>query len=100
MMLGAYVRPRLGVYAVRVNVGDGAWRAGVANCGVRPTIAGGAEPRLETHLFDFDGDLYGKRIEVALLAFLRDETKFETLDALKAQIAVDATQAKAALLAR
>lgn len=98
--LGAYQRPRLGVYAVRVNAGDGVWRAGVANCGVRPTIAGGAEPRLETHLFDFEGDLYGKRIEVALLSFLRDEKKFETLDALKAQIAVDATQAKAALLAR
>jgi riboflavin kinase/FMN adenylyltransferase len=97
MALGVYKRPRQGVYAVRVNIGDGAWRPGVANYGVRPSV-GGSEPRLETHLFDYEGDLYGRRIEVALIAFLRDEQKFDGLDALKAQIAIDAVAARAALL--
>ena len=93
--LSDYVRPAFGVYAVRVNV-DGASVAGVANIGVKPTL-GVAEPLLEAHLFDFNGDLYGKTIETALIFFLRPERKFDSFDALKAQIHTDAQQARALL---
>jgi riboflavin kinase / FMN adenylyltransferase len=100
--LGEYLRPAFGVYAVRVS-GDGlddafAGRAlgGVANIGLRPTV-GSPEPRLEAHLFDFDGDLYGRHLRVALVEFIRPERKFSGLDALKAQIADDAAQARAIL---
>jgi riboflavin kinase/FMN adenylyltransferase len=97
--LGALLRPKLGVYAVRVCIrGDeaAAWRSGVANLGMRPTV-GGTAPRLEAHLFDFAGDLYGKALRVQLLEFLRPELKFPGLDALKAQIAEDARQARQVL---
>jgi riboflavin kinase / FMN adenylyltransferase len=100
--LGEYLRPAFGVYAVRVS-GDGhddafAGRAlgGVANIGMRPTV-GSPEPRLEAHLFDFDGDLYGRHLRVALVDFIRPERKFSGLDALKAQIANDAAKARAIL---
>lgn len=92
--LGDYMRPRFGVYAVRADLGDGALRPGVASLGINPTLGGLPEPLLETHIFDFDSELYGRRIEVALIAFLRDEAKFDTLDALKAQMAQDAAQAR------
>lgn len=91
--LGDYVRPRFGVYAVRVDLGDGVQRPGVANCGVKPTV-GASEPLLETHVFDFEGDLYGRTIEVALIAFLRPERRFDSFPALTAQIAEDAAQAR------
>jgi riboflavin kinase/FMN adenylyltransferase len=94
--LGAYVRPAFGVYAITVDVGDGAWRPGVANIGVRPTV-GAPEPLLEAHIFDFEGDLYGRRIEVRLEAFLRGERKFENFEALSRQIAADAAEARALL---
>jgi riboflavin kinase/FMN adenylyltransferase len=97
--LGDYLRPALGVYAVKVRVDEVSAPAnltGVANLGLRPTF-GGAEPRLEVHLFDFHGDLYGRRLAVELVDFLRPERKFEGIEALKAQIAADATAAKAAL---
>jgi riboflavin kinase / FMN adenylyltransferase len=97
LSLGAYQRPRFGVYAVRVDVGEDAPRPGVANIGVRPTFTRGAQPLLEAHLFDFSRDLYGRTIEVALIKFLRDEKKFDGLDALKAQIAQDAADASKAL---
>ena len=100
--LGEYVRPAFGVYAVRV-AGDGpddafAGRAidGVANLGLRPTV-GGEEPRLEAHLFDFAGDLYGRHLRVSLVDYIRPERKFAGLDALKAQIAEDAARARAIL---
>ena len=97
--LGDYMRPALGVYAIRAKVDEPASPAnltGVANLGLRPTF-GGTEPRLEVHLFDFQGDLYGRRLAVELIEFLRPERKFEGIDALKAQIAADATAAKAVL---
>ena len=81
-----------GVYAVRAEILSGALQGqihdGVANLGLRPTV-GGTAPRLETHLFDFDGDLYDQELGVALLDFIRPEQKFDGLDALKAQIARD-----------
>lgn len=94
LKLGEYTRPKLGIYAVRVNVGDGVWRAGVASIGVNPTVGALPEPLLEAHLFDFDADLYGKTIEVQLHAYLRAEAKFDDVDALKAQMARDAEAAR------
>jgi riboflavin kinase/FMN adenylyltransferase len=91
--LGKRVSPVWGIFAVRVRVGDH-WWPGVASLGVRPTIAGGGEPLLEAHLFDFDGDLYGQRIEVEFVAKLRDEEKFADLDALRAQMDHDAIDAR------
>jgi riboflavin kinase/FMN adenylyltransferase len=91
--LGKRVSPVSGIFAVRVRVGD-RWWPGVASLGVRPTIAGGGEPLLEAHLFDFDGDLYGQRIEVEFVAKLRDEEKFADLDALRAQMDRDAAEAR------
>lgn len=97
--LGDYVRPLYGVYATMTDVGDGQWRAGVSNCGVKPTVGGVAEPLLETHIFDFDGDLYGKRAETRLLHFLRPEQKFENFEALTKQIAEDSAHARRLLSA-
>ncbi len=95
--LGEHLEPARGVYAVRVRLGDGSAKRGVANIGRRPTVASGAESRLEAHLFDFEGDLYGQAIAVELHRFLRSERKFESLEALRAQIAVDAAEAKGVL---
>lgn len=82
--------PRLGVYAVRVE-GLG---QGVANLGVRPTVDG-RSCLLEVHLFDFSGDLYGRHLNVYLEEFVRNEAKFESVDALKAAMEQDIEQARA-----
>ena len=92
--LGRHLEPARGVYAVTVRLPDGGTRAGAANIGRRPTVNAGPESRLEVHIFDFDGDLYGAELTVALHAYLRPEQKFSGLDALKAQIAVDAAEAR------
>ena len=94
--LGAYIRPAFGVYAVRADIGDGQTVDGVANIGARPTV-GGTVPRLEAHLFDFDRDIYGRRIRVDLIRMIRPEKKFDGLDALKAQIARDSDAARTIL---
>ena len=98
MPLIDYVEPRFGVYAVRTYILSGKYAGeaheGVANLGLRPTV-GGEKPRLETHLFDFDKDIYGAELSVELVAFLRPEQKFDGLDALKNQIAQDAEKARA-----
>jgi len=99
--LGEYLRPAFGVYAVRAGVDRGTgteWIDGVANLGLRPTVGGTAE-RLEVHLFDFDGDLYGQHLRVQLIGHIRPERKFASFDALKAQIVEDAAAARAALAA-
>lgn len=91
--------PRLGVYAVLVDVLTGPDKVscqGVASLGVRPMFGENA-PNLEVHLFDFSGDLYGKHLSVALVEFLRDEAKFDSLQALIDQIASDAEDARRAL---
>jgi len=83
-------RPALtGVYAVKLE-GLNA----VANLGVRPTIAGVPKLSLEVHVLDFNADLYGKHVHVEFLHKIRDEMKFENLDALKAQIAADVKVAR------
>ncbi|MBV8908176.1 MAG: bifunctional riboflavin kinase/FAD synthetase [Sphingomonas sp.] len=93
MVLGDYLRPRYGIYAVRVTLDDGSEHPGVASLGVRPTFSPPQE-LLETHLLDFDGDLYGRKIEVGLHAFIRDEKKFDDLDALVAHMKDDEAQAR------
>ncbi len=95
--LGRRTSPVAGIFAVRVRgIGAQPW-PGVASLGVRPTIDGGGEPLLEAHLFDFDGDLYGRRIEVEFVQKLRDEEKFDDLAAMVQQIDRDAAQARAIL---
>lgn len=96
MGLGDYLRPRFGVYAVRVTIQDGRTFDGVANLGVRPMFADGRE-LLESWLFEFDGDLYGQSVDVSLIAFLRDEMTFEGVEPLVAQVGRDAEDARAAL---
>ena len=91
-------RLAFGVYAARARVAGRAY-AGVASFGVRPTVDGGGAPVLETHLFDFSGDLYGQEIEVAFVERLRDELKFASLEELKAAMARDMARARAALAA-
>ncbi len=92
--LGRHLEPARGVYAVQVTLPDGSAHPGVANIGRRPTVNAGPESRLEAHLFDYAGDLYGQVISVALIAFLRDERRFDGLEALRAQIAVDSADAR------
>ena len=88
--------PLSGIFATRVHgVGAQPWPS-VSSFGTRPTVDG-VEPLLEAHLFDFDGDLYGRRIEVEFVAKLRDEEKFATLPALVEQMQRDAAQARAVL---
>jgi riboflavin kinase/FMN adenylyltransferase len=93
LVLGDYQRPRYGIYAVRVTLDDGSERPGIASLGVRPTFDPPQE-LLEAHLLDFDGDLYGRRIEVGLHAFIREEKKFETLDDLVAEMREDEAVAR------
>jgi riboflavin kinase/FMN adenylyltransferase len=92
--LGRHLEPARGVYAVKIRLADGTCHKGVANIGRRPTVNAEPESRLEVHVFDYDGDLYGQEITVSLLAYIRAETKFSGLDALKAQIARDAAEAR------
>lgn len=83
-------RPALtGVYAVKLNN-----LPAVANLGNRPTLEGIPKLKLEVHVFDFNGDLYDQHVHVQFFHKLRDEQKFDGLDALKTQIALDALQAK------
>jgi len=91
--LGPYLRPRFGVYAVRGRLPGGAKLDGVANLGTRPMFDPPKE-LLEPYFFDFDGDLYGQSVEVELISFIRDEASFDSLEALKAQIAADADEAR------
>lgn len=96
LRLGRRTSPVEGIFAVKVHGVRGAPMPGVASLGIRPTV-NGREPLLEAHLFDFDGDLYGKRIQVEFVEKLRDEEKFADLDAMVKQIDRDAAQARAIL---
>jgi riboflavin kinase/FMN adenylyltransferase len=109
--LGEYLRPALGIYAVRVAIAERAvhagaalreatvWRDGVASLGLNPTFGGLPEPQLEANLFDFSGDIYGRRLRVALLGYLRPERKFDDSEDLRVQIARDAEDAQRFLAA-
>mgnify|MGYP002525119901 CR=1 FL=1 len=94
--LGGYMRPAYGVYATRTRLPDGRVIDGVANLGVRPMYPT-EDPLLEVWLFDLNEDLYGQVVETELVAFLRGELKFDSLDALKVRIDQDAADARAAL---
>ena len=96
LSLWRYVRPRFGIYAVRGRLPGGEIRGGAASLGVRPMFDPPKE-LLEPYFFDYDGDLYGQSIEVELVAFLRDEAKFDSLDALKMQMAADVARARGLL---
>jgi riboflavin kinase / FMN adenylyltransferase len=97
LQLGELIHPKHGVYAVRARIeGEAVWRAGVANFGRTPTT-GLRDPLLETHIFDFAGDIYGKRLEVQLVAYLRPEKKFDSLDLMVEQMHADSAEARAIL---
>jgi riboflavin kinase/FMN adenylyltransferase len=98
-MVGGYLLPKLGIYAVKAAIDEGdhpAWIDGVASLGYRPTVDG-SHIQFEVYLFDYSGDLYGRHLRVALLEFLRPELKFLDLEALKAQIAADCDRARQVL---
>lgn len=99
ILLGRQLEPARGVYAVRVVLPDGSLVPGVANVGRRPTLGGDPVTRLEVHLFDWSGDLYGQEIRVRLVSFLRPDATFADLDELKAAIAADALEARRLLAA-
>ena len=94
--------PRMGVYAVMIDVLTGPERGGykgVANLGVRPMF-GENVPNFETHIFDFKGDLYGQHVSVALVEYLRPELKFASLQDLIDQMDDDSAKAREILAAR
>ncbi|RTZ64397.1 MAG: bifunctional riboflavin kinase/FAD synthetase [Aquificaceae bacterium] len=93
LRLPDFIAPAKGVYAVRINGLSGKTFNGVANIGTRPTVSG-KEVRLETHVFDYDGNAYGKHVCIQLDKFLRPEQRFDSFDDLKAQILKDAEIAK------
>jgi len=88
------VSPLQGVFAVTVQGLAEGDLPGVANIGVRPTVAGDARPLLEVHLFDFDRQVYGAHVGVTFLRFIREERKFDSFDRLRRQIELDAAEAR------
>jgi riboflavin kinase/FMN adenylyltransferase len=93
-----FQRPKYGIYAVRVTLdangpNGGSEHSGVASLGVRPMFDPPQE-LLEAYLFGFDGDLYGRTIEIALHAYIREERKFDSLDALTTQMREDEAAAR------
>ena len=96
LALDSQLQPAFGVYAVRATIGEGdnlRYADCVANIGIRPTV-NDRGVLCEAHLFDFQDDIYGQRVEIALQGYVRAEMKFDGLDALKAQIAKDTKTAK------
>ncbi|QJQ31121.1 bifunctional riboflavin kinase/FAD synthetase [Sphingomonas lacunae] len=94
--MGSYLRPRYGIYAVTGTLSDGRMLKGAANIGIRPTFDPPKE-LLEPHFFDFAEDLYGQTISVAFHAFLRGEARFDSMDALMAQMQADCEAARVVL---
>lgn len=94
---GPFVVPCNGVYAVWVEL-DGERHAGVMNIGMKPTFEGGAKRTIEAHLFDFSRTIYGKKVKLEFVAFLRPERKFPSVAELVAQIGLDAEEARGLLL--
>ena len=88
--------PKRGVYAAKITLPDGRAFGGVTNVGVRPTVNNGQDVTVEPWILDFDGDLYGQAIRVEFFRRLRDERKFESLDALRSQIETDAVKTRKA----
>ena len=96
MSIAGLHQPKFGVYAVLVDVLTGPHKGsyhGAASLGLRPQF-NGETPNLETYVFDFKGDLYGETLSVALVDYLRPEAKFDSLDALVAQMDADCAEAR------
>ena len=91
--LAATPSPIQGVFAIKARWGDSGWRDGVANLGTRPAV-GGDGFLVEAHLFDFDGSLYGHRLEIEFIEKLREETHFKNLDDLVVQMREDERRAR------
>ena len=85
--------PVAGIFAVRVSGAGLERHAGIASVGTRPTV-GGTEWLLEVHVFDFDGELYGARLDVDFIARLRDEVRFDSVEAMTDQMHDDARLAR------
>ena len=96
--LARYLRPAYGIYAVRGRLSDGRVLDGAANLGIRPQFDPPKE-LLEPYFFDFDDNLYGQDVEVSLIDYIRPEAKFDTLDALTEQMALDCATARTILQA-
>ncbi len=94
--MGNYLRPRFGIYAVKGRLADGRLLNGAANLGIRPQFDPPKE-LLEPYFFDFSEDLYGQKIEVEFHHFIRPEAKFDSIDALMAQMDKDCAQARTLL---
>ena len=90
------VLPPNGVYAA-VTRHEGRLYRVALNIGIRPTVATGRQLRVEAHLLDFDGDLYGRTIDVAFIGWIRHEQKFDSIEVLKRHMTSDAAQARDAL---
>ncbi|CAM3359157.1 bifunctional riboflavin kinase/FAD synthetase [Marinicrinis lubricantis] len=90
----AYVLPQSGVYAVLVTADEDRRMAGVMNIGVKPTFHSGHDLSIEVHIMDFQGDLYGKTLQVEILEHIRAEQKFPSIEALVEQIKRDSENAK------
>jgi riboflavin kinase/FMN adenylyltransferase len=88
--------PLAGIFAVRVHGVETQALPGVASLGTRPTVDG-VEPLLEAHIFDYSGDLYGREIEVEFVQKLREELRFDSVDALIVQMDRDAMAARSIL---
>lgn len=93
LTLGDYQRPKYGIYAVRVTLEDGSEHPGVASLGIRPTF-NPARELLEAHLFDVEADLYGRKIEVALHAYIREEKRFDGIEPLIEHMREDEAKAR------
>ena len=91
--------PPYGVYAARTNLGEGTEWPGIVYIGDAPTLRGDGNdhPIVELHLFDFQGDLYGRRLRVIPVEFLRESRVFPSAEALRAQIRQDLANARAAI---
>ena len=92
------ILPPDGVYAAALRAEDGAWLPAALNIGTTPTVreyGGDGSRRVEAHVLDYSGDLYGKKVTIKLIKFMREERCFGSLDELKKQIEVDVTQIKA-----
>jgi riboflavin kinase/FMN adenylyltransferase len=96
MRLATLPSPLSGVFAIKVRWGGQGWRDGVANLGTRPAV-GGEGFLLEAHVFDYQGSLYGERLEVEFVEKLRDEAHFKNIDDLVAQMREDERQARVCL---
>jgi riboflavin kinase/FMN adenylyltransferase len=85
--------PKFGVYAVKTHIKNKIFNA-IANIGIKPTISNKNTPILEVHIFNFDANLYGQKIKIEFISFLREEEKFDNIEKLQKQITLDINQAK------